>query len=180
MTARSFWLAIAAAIVIGGTWFGWRSQAVAQMPTVFICNGVPQGGPNCPPPTPVLKNFVRVDKSFGALAYDAAKALWYGSYQYPSRKDAQQGAIGHCRENGGTDCRLMLSYTNQCAAVARAVNGKQEVPGNDTVDTGSTQEEAEAHVRQACERDWSTKTCVVKLVNCSHHGVTRWQQWVYE
>jgi hypothetical protein len=167
-------------LLIAGAWlFGTRS-AVAQVQTVFICNGVVQGSPNCEPPTPVLKNYIRVDRSFGALAYDEAKAIWYGSYRYPSKSSAQKGVIENCEANGGTACKLMLSYTNQCAAVARAVDHGVAIKGKDTVNTGSTQEEAEANATRSCVSDWGVKGCAVALSNCSHHSVARWSRWVYE
>jgi hypothetical protein len=171
---------LTAAALAGGLSVVYLSAASAQGPTVFICNGVAQGGPNCPPPTPVLKNYVQIDRSFGALAYDDRKAIWYGVYQYPSKSEAQKGVLAHCQENGGGACKLMLSYTNQCAAVTRAVEGGVEAKGKDSVNTGTTQDEAEAHAIQSCQADWGTRTCAVKLVNCSHHNVTYSSRWEYE
>jgi hypothetical protein len=113
-------------------------------------------------------------------AYDEAKAVWYGSYRYPSKSSAQKGVIENCEANGGTACKLMLSYTNQCAAVARAVDHGVEIKGKDTVNTGSTQEEAEANATSSCVSDWGVKGCAVALSNCSHHSVARWSRWVYE
>ena len=155
-------------------------EASAQQQTVFICNGVAQGSPNCAPPTPVLKNYIRVDRMFGALAYDEGKSIWYGSYQYPSKAEAQKGVLTNCRENGGNPCKLMLSYTNQCAAVARVSEHGAEIRGKDTVDTGSTQQEAEANARRSCQSDWGAASCAITLSNCSHHSVARWSQWVYD
>ncbi|MEN3747385.1 DUF4189 domain-containing protein [Sphingomonas sp. HF-S3] len=172
-------LSVAAALVLGLSVLHLDS-ASAQRQTVFICNGVAQGSPNCAPPTPVLKRYIHVDRSFGALAYDEAKAAWYGSYQYPSKSAAQKGVLEHCRENGGATCKLMLSYTNQCAAVTRVVEGGAEARGKDSVNTGSTQDEAEANAIRSCQADWGVRTCTVKLVNCSHHNVTRWSRWEYE
>lgn len=180
MKSKAILIPVLLSLMIAGAWlFGTRS-AFAQQQTVFICNGVAQGSPNCAPPTPVLKNYIHVDRSFGALAYDEAKAFWYGSYQYPSKSSAQKGVIENCEANGGTVCKLMLSYTNQCAAVARAVDHGVAIKGKDSVNTGSTQEEAEANARSSCVSDWGVKGCAVELSNCSHHSVTRWSKWVYE
>lgn len=146
----------------------------------FVCNGVRQASPNCPPPTPVLKGFFKLHRSFGALAYDERKGIWFGSYHYPSKREAQSGVMDNCAANGGTACKLMLSYTNQCAAVARAVENGRDVVGHDSVNTGSTQEEAVANVRASCQSDWATQTCSIQLVNCSHHDVVKWSEWVYQ
>lgn len=156
------------------------SRVDAQVRPPFICNGVPQGSPNCGPPVPRLQGFHRIDRAFGAIAYDKGKGVWFGSYQYPSKREAQDGVLDNCRQNGGSACQLMLSYTNQCAAVARAVEAGRPVVGHDSVDTGSTQDEAIAHVRHSCESDWNTKQCTVQLVNCSHHNVVKWSEWVYD
>lgn len=180
MKKRTISSLFVAAALAGGLSVVYQRAASAQRPTVFICNGVAQGSPNCAPPTPVLNKYIRVDRSFGALAYDDGKAAWYGGYQYPSKSEAQKGVLAHCRENGGGACKLMLSYTNQCAAVTRAVEGGVEAKGKDSVNTGSTQDEAEANAIRSCQADWGTRTCTVKLVNCSHHNVTRWSRWEYE
>lgn len=180
MTRRMISSLAGAAVLLVGLSLVHQDSASAQRQTVFICNGVAQGSPNCAPPTPVLKRYIHVDRSFGALAYDEIKAIWYGSYQYPSKSEAQKGVLAHCRENGGAACKLMLSYTNQCAAVTRVVEGGAEAKGKDSVNTGSTQEEAEANALRSCQADWGTRSCTVKLVNCSHHNVTRWSRWEYD
>jgi hypothetical protein len=74
----------------------------------------------------------------------------------------------------------MLSYINQCAAVAQVVGNGVGVRGKDSVNTGSTQQEAEAHAKDSCRSDWGAGSCMVTLSNCSHHNVTRWREWVYE
>ncbi len=180
MKKNAIAILLAMTMVTVGIWIFRTGSAFAQRPTVFLCNGVAQGSPNCEPPAPVLKSFIRVDRAFGALAYDEASAVWYGSYRYPSKSSAQEGVLENCRANGGSACKLMLSYTNQCAAVARAVVDGAEVKGKDTVNTGSTQEEANANARRSCQADWGTSVCTVTLSNCSHHNVSRWREWVSE
>lgn len=178
---KRFAMASLAVTAMAGSLFGlYVHTAHAQRQVVFMCNGVAQGSPNCAPPTPVLKNYIHVDRSFGALAYDEAQAAWYGGYQYPSKSKAQAGVMAHCRENGGRGCKLMLTYTNQCAAVTRAIEKGVESKSKDSVNTGSTQEEAEANAVNSCQSDWGVRSCSVKLVNCSHHNVARWSRWVYE
>ncbi|MGT2514552.1 DUF4189 domain-containing protein [Sphingomonas panni] len=181
MRHKAIGMGVALAVPLVGLAMLHHDLVDAQVPAPpFICNGVRQGSPNCPPPTPVLKDFFKLNRSFGPLAYDDAKGNWFGSYQYPSKRAAQDGVMDNCAANGGTACRLMLSYTNQCAAVARAVQDGRDVVGHDSVDTGSTQDEAVANVRRSCQSDWGTQSCSIKLVNCSHHDVVKWSEWVYE
>lgn len=175
--SRAHWLAVVLAVTGGGVGALLVSRSDTQMRPSFFCNGVAQASPNCGPPIPVLRGFHRIDRSFGAIAYDQERGAWFGSYQYPSKREAQEGVIANCRQNGGADCRLMLSYTNQCAAVARAVDGGRAIVGHDSV---NDRQHAVANVRRSCEGDWNTKSCSIELVNCSHHGVVRWSEWVYD
>lgn len=122
-----------------------------------------------PPPSPVYT----VDKAHGALAYDSANALWSTGNNYASEKKATVGALQHCRQTAGSNCALMLTYSNQCAAVARAQTGRGFVPGNDSANTGSSKEEAEANAVKACRQDWGTGSCQVILSDCSQHSVRR-------
>lgn len=127
-------------------------------------------GPAAPPPPKFT-----VDKAFGALAYDSANASWSTGNYYRSEKKAAAGALAHCREVAGSNCSLMLSYSNQCAAVARAVSKGAAVPGSDSANTGTSKEEAEANAVKACRSDWSTNSCTVILSDCSHHSVRQVQ-----
>lgn len=128
--------------------------------------------------SPVDRQLAKVDRMFGALAYDVSTANWFASYGYPSKADARKSALSQCQEKGDASCRLMLSYSNQCAAVARAVENGIPVPGKDSVNTGSTEEEAEANTLAACKSDWGG-ACETQFVNCSHNGVRVWtvREW---
>lgn len=128
---------------------------------------------------PVHHARMDVDRMFGALAFDDRAAVWYATYGYPSNSKAKKGAIAHCQENGGSSCKLMLSYSNQCAAVARATENGFGVPGKDSVNTGSTEGEAEANALRACEADWGV-SCTTQFVNCSHSGIRRWTETTWQ
>lgn len=144
-------------------------RADAQRPVVVI--------PMCT--SPVHRNLMDVDRMFGALAFDDRMAVWYTTYGYPSKSKAKNGAITHCKEKGGSSCKLMLSYSNQCAAVARVVENGAGVPGKDSVNTGSTEAEAEANALRACEADWGA-SCATQFVNCSHSGIRRWVETTWQ
>ncbi|QDH69168.1 DUF4189 domain-containing protein [Lysobacter alkalisoli] len=154
--------------VIAGVAILFQPQpAQAQRPVVVI--------PMCT--SPVARNQMHVERTFGALAYDDRTATWYTTYGYPSKGKARKGVISHCQDKGGS-CRLMLSYSNQCAAVARVIENGAPVPGKDSLNTGSTEAEAGANALRSCEADWGS-ACATQFVNCSHSGVnvTRWTEW---
>lgn len=109
-------------------------------------------------------NMVRLKKAFGALAYSEQNSSWYVADYLPSTAKAKESALGSCRQKSGGGCQVMLSYSNQCAAVARA-----KAPGEDSANTGGTLAEAEANALKSCRADWNGASCKVLLSSCSHH-----------
>lgn len=118
------------------------------------------------------RTLMDVKRTFGALAYDDRTTTWYTIYGYPSKGEAKRDVMSHCKDNGGSSCRLMLSYSNQCAAVARVVEDGIPVPGKDSLNTGSTESQATDNAIRSCQTDWGA-TCQAQFVNCSHSGISR-------
>ncbi|MBO9519423.1 MAG: DUF4189 domain-containing protein [Porphyrobacter sp.] len=144
------------------------ASGTLQMQMTCVPGGSEGGPPGPPPPPPPVWQF---SKSFGALAYDRANARWAMSNNYSSKSAVKAGVLAYCQKEPGADCALMLTYSNQCAAVARAIDDGMYVPGKDSVNTGSSQQEAEQNALNACRGDWRTPSCAVILSECSHHSV---------
>lgn len=87
------------------------------------------------------------------------------SYGHPNAQAAKAGAVAGCQKQHGGRCQAMLSFSNQCAAVANAGE-----PGQDSANTGSSQAEAEANAMKSCRADWGVTSCTVGITGCSKHG----------
>lgn len=109
-------------------------------------------------------------KSFGALAYNAAAGGWAASRDQSTAGDAKAEAIGACQRGSGGSCQIMLSYTNQCAAVARALEGGVEKAGEDSANTGSSEDEAKRNAVNSCRADWNAASCTIVIASCSQHA----------
>lgn len=168
------WL-LAAPVVLTGValaWPGDRAAAAQDCPPGYEFaarpylgpDGSMQQNPGCYPQRgPAPPSF---KKRFGAVAYDEPTKEWYSWSKASSLSVAKQRVLNHCREEGGSQCKLMLSYANQCVAIARA----DDVPGNDSVNTGSSLKDAEANAARACSADWKSNQCEIMLSSCSLHG----------
>lgn len=111
----------------------------------------------------------RPERAFGALAYSEAGGGWSAVWNYPSAAKAKDGALGDCRKHSAGGCKVMLSYANQCAAVARALDNGKPVPGNDSVNTGGSKAKAEANAIKSCRADWGGSACQIVISNCSQN-----------
>ncbi|NUO74951.1 MAG: DUF4189 domain-containing protein [Lysobacter sp.] len=57
-------------------------------------------------------------KRWGAFASDPVTSKVGVSVGMKSKSKAEEEALAHCRSKGGQQCRPLLAYYNQCAAVA--------------------------------------------------------------
>ncbi|MDQ7759096.1 DUF4189 domain-containing protein [Xanthomonas sontii] len=85
-------------------------------------------------------------KTWGAIAIGAIDSITsYGvTTGKPSKFDAESDALKRCSSHGEKNCRIALSYKNQCAAVAApfvgdktVVNGFSEFAGSATIENAS-------------------------------------------
>ena len=60
---------------------------------------------------------------YAAFAYSASEGYWGAGWRSSSRAEAEAGALLGCTETGGTDCEIVASWRNGCAAFATASNG---------------------------------------------------------
>ena len=96
---------------------------------------------------------------WGAIAMDKAEVTrepYYGVGGGETDKEANDNAMGFCKEAGGTACEVVISY-EQCAALALSGNGKGGWG------TSGTKEEAEAQSLQGCK----DSACKVVVSDCN-------------
>ena len=101
--------------------------------------------------------------SWGALAASPSTA-WAGAATGESNKQrAESIALEKCREHGPTDCRVMMSYYNQCAAW---VVPKSKKGGGSGIGRGPTIERAIAQANKICT-DPSGAGCEAVYTDCT-------------
>ena len=67
-------------------------------------------------------------RTWGAIAADGVSAALGTASGEDSKRRAEKAALQRCRDQGGTQCVLDVSYYDQCAVL---VTGKSQVPGAD-------------------------------------------------
>lgn len=77
----------------------------------------------------------------------------------PDKRSATREALDQCRQNGGTSCEILVSYYNQCAAVAQRQSG-----GPVSVARSADERRAGDMAVDACG---GKSTCVVVYSACS-------------
>lgn len=76
-----------------------------------------------PQPEPAWSN------RFGAIATDFSHSSAGASIDRLSRSDAEQAALDECRTNGGINCKVEISYGNECVVLAIGKNGHNAKAG---------------------------------------------------
>jgi hypothetical protein len=59
---------------------------------------------------------------WGAIAYDSKAGRFGGKEGLDSKRKAEKAAIKECKKNGGSACKIVTSYYNQCGAIAWGSN----------------------------------------------------------
>lgn len=151
-----------------GTFFlvasGW-AHAEQGCPDGFIPNAagtpgvacVPGQAPNWGGGAPRAPE-VRWAKRWGAFASDSQSGAVGSAAGLSSKSKAEKAAISHCRSKGGTDCRPLLSYHNQCGAVAWG-------DGNIQASSAASKEEASSRALSFCGA--KSKNCEIFFSECS-------------
>ena len=135
--------------------------------------GVGPGDPRCGPgggvgggwDLPAGKVYTRWKTTWGALAEDTAAGKVGTSTGHFSRGDARREAVGKCKAIGGSECKLIFTYKNSCAAVADpvdAVNSPMSV-----VQAAPTIEDASRRALEICSSKNGGGTCQVNYRNCT-------------
>ncbi len=100
------------------------------------------------------------DSKWGVIALDTEKAErepYYGVGGGDTEQEANEAAMGFCKEAGGVDCKALVSY-EQCGALA--VTGKGTAGwGKDT-----TKDLAEAQALKGCD---DAANCKIVVSDCN-------------
>jgi hypothetical protein len=140
---------------------------------IYACDGAAQAGPCQPegeddsPSSGSSEGYTDNDYAhappkwetrWGAIATDAEHAKLGVVIAASNKRMAELGALEDCKNKGGSNCKLQLSYYNQCAAM---------VVGDRVMNTGSaaTLEEAKQMGLSECQKDDSN--CRVYYSGCS-------------
>lgn len=78
-------------------------------------NNQQQVQPRLPPP--------QWESRWGAIATDFAHSSAGASVDQLDRNSAEEAALANCRSNGGSECKVEITYYDQCAALVVGTTG---------------------------------------------------------
>jgi hypothetical protein len=85
-----------------------------------------------------------------------------------SKRLAEDAAKKSCEEwNGAEDCKLLITYHNQCAAFSGPSRGGKQVAGESSVAYGPTIRVAENLATKGCQKRNGGGTCMVIHSDCT-------------
>ncbi|MBO9694851.1 MAG: DUF4189 domain-containing protein [Sphingopyxis sp.] len=102
---------------------------------------------------------------WGAFADDEATGKVGMAGSMSSKSKAVKAAIAHCQAKGGVDCRLRISYYNQCAVAAAGEH--DDGTWNRAFQSAATLDEATDLALDWCRKD-GAKDCKVYFSDCSN------------
>ncbi|MEF2242004.1 DUF4189 domain-containing protein [Xanthomonas arboricola] len=133
---------------------------------VSVAPGSPQCGPDSgtsrgdsplPPPRPTGEWI----KTWGAIACSASQGESWTSLGKTSRADAESEAVNQCEVAGLSDCKLTLSYQNQCVSMASPPGA-----GESSAVSGKTKEITSRQALNVCEKI-NNQSCSVVYSACT-------------
>jgi hypothetical protein len=95
---------------------------------------------------------------WGAIATNSAHGSAGAGFNQPNREAAEQAALAECQSNGGSACKVEISYGNACVAMAAGDTGHN-------AKAGPTIENASQAAMKVCS-DADTN-CRVAYTSCS-------------
>lgn len=98
-------------------------------------------------------------RTYGAIAYGAESTAAGWSYDFGTPGDAGRKALSTCRARGG-DCKVVLTFSNSCAALAVA-DDKRFMTAQ-----AKTRQAAEASALAACKGEGGIN-CEVQAWSCT-------------
>jgi uncharacterized protein DUF4189 len=101
------------------------------------------------------QDYRSAEESFGAIAYSPTNRAHGWSYDYPSRRDAERGALAQCRRHA-EDCIVPVWFRNACGALAVGSDGYGS-------GWGPNRKSAEGQAIQSCQR-YSGGCAVIRWV----------------
>lgn len=102
---------------------------------------------------------------WGAIASDTSRGMVGTASGQWSKRDAEAAARFDCTSAGGADCKVLLSYVNQCVAFAAPHAEGHAVPGVASAFAARSAEEASARAQRKCESD-NGKSCQTMFTEC--------------
>lgn len=131
-------------------------------------SGVGPGSPQCGPDAgtsrgapPVPRPTGEWIKTWGAIATSDSGDIGSSTGKF-SEKDAQAESLKICADFGNADCKVSMTYRNQCVAVVQAARGRT----GGKIITAETADIAAKTALEECRQD-SGATCVVRGTDCS-------------
>ena len=135
------------------------------------CAPIPGGDnalpPEPPPPPPSPIPPLEWKPDWGSVALDPEHGAIGSAVEALTRAVAENGALDDCHSNGGTACRIAISYENGCAALAASDAAW-------AVEYGDTEVEAGVRALGACA-ETGRKKCRVKFKECSRPNGIGWR-----
>lgn len=141
-------------------------QAFAQ-----CAPGIPgAGNPGCIPPNQPNSPYYQTGNGapikapptwadrWGAVALDTDMGKAGTILDQSNKADAESTALSNCRNDGGQNCRVLISYYNQCAAVAQKSSG-----GEVFASSAYPQEQAQKRAMSSCK----DSSCHIIYSECS-------------
>lgn len=127
--------------------------------------GIPSAGnPGCVPPDQSYQSIKEIpvrgpewQKTWGAIAFGKTSIVGT-STGLKSKHKAEKEALNQCRAKGGNECRISLSYQNQCAVIAWG-ESSASTQSAESIETASTL------AIKSCGK--STADCQIFYSNCS-------------
>ena len=139
-------------------------------------NGIPQGGnPSCIPPDVPGSPYYRGDddspsepapvgrwiSTWGAIASDVERARVGATIGKFSERQAKAFAKQYCENQGGVNCRILMSFENQCGALVWPMQG-----GRVATSGGASADAASQAAMDVCQ-EVGGKGCEVFYSECS-------------
>jgi len=131
-------------------------------------SGVAPGSPQCGPDAgtsrgapPAPRPTGEWIKTWGAIASSDSGDIGSSTGKF-SEKDAQAESLKICADFGNADCKVNLTYRNQCVAVVQAAKGRT----GGKIITAETADIAAKTALEECRQD-SGAACVVRGTDCS-------------
>ena len=87
---------------------------------------VPEGGQgvaSCAPSGNYAEPRGHWVNAWGAIATDVSKGAVGASYNQPDEDQAKMAAVNNCASNGGSNCKIEITYGNSCVAMLQGDNG---------------------------------------------------------
>ncbi|MBB1627004.1 DUF4189 domain-containing protein [Achromobacter sp. UMC71] len=116
---------------------------------------VPKDSQSDGPPVPQ----VRWEARWGAIAMDNASGKTAVAGSQASRQQAESAAVALCQKKGGGDCRVRISYANQCGVMAWG-------NGWSVAKYAPTLKEASEQALSQCQKEIGA-TCEIFFSDCS-------------